>query len=58
MIRKALIEDAGNMEDACSRLANRQDIWQDRIIYWICVAVLHLLQAEIRRIDGAKQTSV
>jgi len=49
MTCETLIADAQRMEDACSRLANRQDIWQDRIVYWICVAVLHLLQNEIRR---------
>ena len=51
MTRDTLIQDAQRMEDACSRTANRCDIWQDRIIYWIAVAVLHLLQAEIKRIE-------
>lgn len=51
MTREELIADAQHMEDACCRLAQPTDIWQDRIIYWICVAVLHLLQREIRRKD-------
>lgn len=51
MARDELIKDARRMEEACERLATRKDIWQDRIVYWLCVAVLHLLTAEIRRID-------
>ena len=46
---KALKEDATRMEEVCCRLAQPTDIWQDRFVYWIAVAVLHLLQAEIRR---------
>lgn len=49
MTRKELIRDAERMEEICCRLANRQDIWQDRLIYWIAVSVLHLLQAAIAR---------
>lgn len=43
--RKELIKDAENMEEAMSRTAQRCDIWQDLIIYWIAVAVYHILQA-------------
>lgn len=49
-MRAALVEDAQHMEEACERLVDRSDIWQDRIVYWLCVAVLHLLQNEIKRI--------
>lgn len=45
----ALKEDMRRMEDAAIRTSNRPDIWQDQIIYWMCVAILHLLQLEIRR---------
>ena len=55
-IRDDLIKDAGNMLEAMERTANRCDIWQDRIIYWICVAVWHLLQVEIKRLqDGTRE---
>lgn len=50
-MRAALVEDAQHMEEACERLVNRVDIWQDRIVYWLCAAVLHLLQAEFKWID-------
>lgn len=49
-MRDALIRDAQNMEEAMSRTVNRCDIWQDRIIYWIAVAVFHLLTIELRRL--------
>ncbi len=49
MTRDVLLEDAQHMEDVCCALVNRQDIWQDRIIYWICVAVLHLLLDAIKK---------
>lgn len=48
-MRDELIKDLDNMEEVCCRLAGREDIWQDRIIYWIAVAVLHLLREAIRR---------
>ena len=49
MTRDDLIQDAERMEEVCCRLSGREDIWQDRIIYWIAVAVLHLLKDAIRR---------
>ena len=54
-MKNALIRDAENMEDAMSRTVNRCDIWQDRIIYWICVAVYHLLQIELRRLSNGNE---
>lgn len=51
-MRDELVNDAERMEDVCCRLAGREDIWQDRIIYWIAVAVLHLLKDAIRRKNG------
>ena len=47
--RDLLIEDAEKIEEAASRTAGRCDIWQDRIVYNLCVAVLHLLRWAIRR---------
>lgn len=49
MIRDELVRDADRMEEICCRLASRQDIWQDHMIYWLAVAVLHLLQAALRK---------
>lgn len=49
MSRDELVQDADRMEEICCRLASRQDIWQDRLIYWLAVAVLHLLQAALRK---------
>lgn len=52
-----LRKDAEAMEEAMSRVAGRCDIWQDRIIYAICRAVWHLLQAELRRNGGTGATA-
>lgn len=41
--------DLNNMEEAASRTANRCDIWQDRIIYNISVALFHVLGYIIRK---------
>ena len=51
MTREELIADAQHMEDACCRLAKPTDIWQDRIIYWICVAILHLIELVLKKGD-------
>lgn len=48
-MRDELVKDAERMEEVCCRLSVREDIWQDRIIYWIAVAVLHLLRDAIKR---------
>lgn len=51
MSRDELVKDADRMENICILLGDRQDIWQDRIIYWIAVAVLHLLKDAVKRKD-------
>lgn len=56
-VRDALIKDAEHMEEAMERTVNRCDIWQDRIIYWLCVAVYHLLQIEIKKLEVKKNVS-
>lgn len=43
-IKDALREDADYLETASVRLAGRCDIWQDRTVYALCVAVLHLIR--------------
>lgn len=49
MSKSRLVVDAENMEEITERLAKRDDIWQDRYVYWIAVAVLHAID-EIRKI--------
>lgn len=49
MLKDSLLSDLNNMEDAASRTANRCDIWQDRLIYHICVAIIHIIQWIIRK---------
>lgn len=51
MTRDDLVKDARNMEEIAERTASRCDIWQDRFIYWMAIAILHLLQEAIRRRD-------
>ena len=46
-----LIKDLNNMEDIMCRTADRCDIWQDRFIYEIAVAIGHILQHIIKEMD-------
>lgn len=48
MNKAKLIKDAENMQEITERLAHRDDIWQDRYVYWIAVAVLHLLEEVVK----------
>lgn len=36
--------DKERMDIIAERLVHRQDIWQDRYIYWIAVAIGHILE--------------
>ena len=36
--------DKERMDEIAERLSERQDIWQDRYIYWIAVAIGHILE--------------
>ena len=36
--------DKERMDIITERLVHRQDIWQDRYIYWIAVAIGHILE--------------
>ena len=38
-----LTKDAMNMLEITEKTADRADIWQDRFVYWIAVAVYHLI---------------
>ena len=47
MKRETLIQDLNNVEECLERTSGRSDIWQDRIIYNLALAVWHLLQKEM-----------
>ena len=49
MKREILVKDAERMEEISCRTAERSDIWQDRFIYWMAVAILALLKNELGR---------
>ena len=49
-LREALIQDMQNMEAGMDRTANGQgEIWQNNLIYAICLAVFHILDYIIRK---------
>lgn len=41
---KMLRNDAERMEEIMERTVDRCDIWQDRFIYWMAVAIYHVIQ--------------
>ena len=49
-VRDMLIEDAENMEQIMSRLDSTKDeIWQNRYIYWIAKTLFDLLKEALIR---------
>ena len=42
-MKDTLTKDMENMLEIMDRTAQRADIWQDRFIYWIAVAIYHIL---------------
>lgn len=44
MTRATLIEDKERMDEISKALAHREDIWQDRYIYWIATTLAHVLE--------------
>lgn len=50
-MNKILQADAEAMEEIMARTADRCDIWQDRFIYWIAVAIYHIIQ-RISRLEN------
>lgn len=57
-LRGALICDMQNMETGMERTANgRGEIWQNNLIYALCLAVFHILEYIIRREDKANAGS-
>lgn len=49
MLRDELKKDLAHMEEACERTVNRRDIWQDRIVYWMAVALFHIITWILRK---------
>lgn len=54
MKRSALIKDLENMEEIMDRTVNRCDLWQDRFIYWMAVALFHLLTMALKEQEEKK----
>lgn len=48
-MRDELIRDMEVMEWGLSRTADRCDIWQDRLIYAMCLAIYHILQWIVKK---------
>ena len=44
MNRKTLVDDAQRMEDAAIDLISNERYQLRTVLYWTCVAVLHILQ--------------
>lgn len=38
------VKDKERMDEIAGKLVDRQDIWQDRFIYWMAVAIGHILE--------------
>ena len=51
ILNKILSKDAERMEEIMATTADRCDIWQDRFIYWIAVAIYHIIQ-RISRLES------
>lgn len=57
-LRETLIQDMQNMETGMERTANGQgEIWQNNLIYAICLAVFHIIEYIIRKEDRANAGS-
>ena len=41
--REILIEDLSRIEDGMCRVSEDSEIWQNRLIYWMCCTIRHLL---------------
>lgn len=50
-----LKKDAENMFEIMERTADRADIWQDRFIYWIAVAIYHII-LHLNRLERTKMS--
>ena len=44
--------DKQRMDEIAERLSQRQDIWQDRYVYWIAVTLGHILEWMVKHETG------
>lgn len=44
-----LIEDIEQMDLALERLSDTRDIWQNKIVWWLCKSVRDLLLVAVKR---------
>lgn len=47
--RDQLLEARAAISEGMERTVVRRDIWQNELIWWLCKAVLLLLEKELRR---------
>lgn len=47
--RDQMIECMENIEWGMTRMNNTRDIWQNNLIFWICKALLLLLEKEVKK---------
>ena len=47
--RDKMIECMAAVEDGMCQTAQHSDIWQNRLIYWLCKAVYLLLQEAVKK---------
>lgn len=52
--KQAFIADLENMEAGMERTAERSDIWQDRLVYALCLAVWHIIQYILFKEEGLR----
>lgn len=48
-MKERLKQDAENMLQVMDRTAGRSDIWQDRCVYWMAVAIYHIIVYLMRK---------
>ena len=48
--------DRERMDQIAERLSERQDIWQDRYIYWVAVTLGHILEWIVK--NGSNAVSI
>lgn len=46
--REAMLECMDAMEDAMAKIQNQPDIWQNKIIFWLCRSAWLLLEESVR----------
>ena len=51
MTRQTLIDDAQRMEDAACDLKMERRYSMTAILYWLCIAVLHIIEWEVQHYD-------